>query len=220
MKKTLLLAAIILFINTLSAQNKQVETFDTNTWGWGETSGNNYALVKNGFLEIQTNAYMAVSTGCNLPLDIKRDFKVSFNVIFSQKNIGSFEIFYDISEEEQRSSIFELAFGKYYLYDVTAGSKKLFRPKSAVQGKLNCKIDKKTPVIISIENKSKHLTFFINNVKVYETDKELHSSIWRISYSAPSKGSALLDLKTEKVMIDEVVIEQANIDGEDESYSE
>lgn len=131
-----------------------IEDFNKNNWGWSVFSHDNRSVqIANGQLRITNYAQTGTcQSNVNLPIDISKDFKISFNFI--------------INEAKLLSSV-GIKFAGNNKITVNAGTCSFYvGDKRAIVNDAKIKLGRNRPVVVDLIKKNNHVEIIINGIQV------------------------------------------------------
>lgn len=195
----LTLMLYIVFSQTIYAQEKMVfkETFESNKLQWDETyDKSSYAVVQDGFLVLKNDDNETRSVA-DFPIDIEKNFKISFKIIAEKINDENwFGIIYNY-EDENNYSCFFVQEKKFKVINKRNGESSISRKSDII-----LKSGKNIEVNIVVEKKGQKLIFTVDNMEVVSLTKPLQFGTFGFC-STKDKNT---------IKVDEVIIEQMSED--------
>ena len=201
MKKVFLFLLFFSSVFIVNAQkNVIVDRFEDNSYGWTE-AGNRKAktYISGGSLFLKVKKDKSVNTWAQLPVDYKKDFKVTYKVRLHFKKLlgfikvkkvlqNNFNMFFDLKDD-----------GTYNRFGVVSGKQYSIMLRDKDPEIMNFNFGKKTDYEIQIVKRGSSMDFIINGIE-FNTIKgvEINSNWFGIDFG---NIGGLLSLE-------EVIIEQ------------
>ncbi len=162
MRKIMLVVA---FMAVITANAQIVDTFDTNEYGWTETSADDgEALIMDGKMHVEgKNSESRISTHCYAPLDIENDFEIkcdAFVKSVSEKNEFGLIVNY---RDDYNFIVFRVTEGAA-LYERFVDGKLVGRFGNTIK----LKSQKKTELKLGLKSTFNKLEFYVNDMKALE----------------------------------------------------
>jgi hypothetical protein len=170
MKNTAFLLVCLAVIVNAKAQRVVTETFDNNKFQWEEFFEKTHSgSIADGYYILQNKEEGFVRCVTELPIDVERNFKITFKFLVPKINDEyHFGIIFNY-EDENNYSNFLVQEKKYKMWNKKDGTFSLSRQSGII-----LKSGKNKEVVIAMEKKGTKLIFTVDNMEAVSITKKLN----------------------------------------------